>query len=136
MNDDPIWMVYYCASCIVINEIWNASSGLPQILAHITNIHIHQQDPLTENPNILPENTSLWYLMMMDDWRWSIFDDDGWMKMIDMWWWWMTDDDRYVMMMDAWRWSICDDDGLLMVKDDWWWWMADNCIISLLHALR
>ena len=100
MNDDPIWMVYYCASCIVINEIWNASSGLPQILAHMTNIHIHQQDPLTENPNIHPTRK---YISL-------IFDDDGWLKMMDEGWWWMTDDDRYVMMMD---------DGWLMMMDDW-----------------
>ena len=131
MNDDPIWMVYYCASCIVINEIWNASSGLPQILAHITNIHIHQQDPLTRKS----QHTSYQKIHLSD-----------------IWWWWMTEDDRYLMMMDEWRWwwmwwwwwtdemmmmmTEDDDDVMMMVKDYWWWWMADNCMISLLHALR
>ena len=75
--------------------------------------------------------------MMMDNWRWSIY-DDGWLKMMDDWddgWWWMPEDDRYLkMMMDNCRWS--DDDGWLMMMDDWWWslkmidmwwwWMTDG----------
>ena len=105
------WSIYewWCAS---------ASSGLPQI-AHMTNIHIHQQDPLTENPNILPENRSLWYLMMMDAWRWSICDDDGWLKMIDDLMMMDDCDDGWLKMMDE-----LDDDGCLKMIDIWWWWIT------------
>ena len=50
------------------------------------------------------------WLMMMDDWRWSIFDDDGFLE-----------DDRYVMMMDDWWWRITDDDGWLITVSFGYW---------------
>ena len=96
-----MWMVYYFAHhVLLINEIWNASSGLPQILAHITNIHIHQQDSLTGK---IPTSyhkidlSDIWWWWMNEDDR---YDDDGWLMMIryDDEWWWSYDDGLPMMI--------------------------------------
>ena len=75
-----------------------------------------------------------WCLMMINVWRWLMFDDDN-----DDWWWWlMFDDDWCLMMIDVWWlmfnvwwwWLMLDDDWWLMFDDGWnlmmtdvWWWL-------------
>ena len=54
---------------------------------------------------------------MMDEWRWRMNEDEGWMKMKHEWRWRMNKDEACMKMKDEWRWRMNKDEAWMKMKD-------------------